>query len=128
MARLKVTARPIGSEDVGPSEEEKRQLSEGEEDLSNVEADPSELMGSREKPPPILFLVSRGRLRSWLIVMRRRDILALEFVARLRMKLLLTLVMESAWCFGISLLLDCVFHWIPCFRRFWLGLVFGCTT
>jgi len=46
MARLKVTARPIESEDIKPSEEERRQLSEGEEDLSNVEADPSELMGS----------------------------------------------------------------------------------
>ena len=52
MARLKYTARPIGSEDVEPSVEERVQLSEGEEDLSNVEADPSELMGSREKPPP----------------------------------------------------------------------------
>ena len=55
MARLKVTARPIRSEDVEPSEEERRQLSEGEEDLSNVEADPSKLMGSREKPPPTLI-------------------------------------------------------------------------
>ena len=45
MARLKVTARPIGSEDIEPSEEERRQLSEGEEDLTNVDADPSELMG-----------------------------------------------------------------------------------
>ena len=41
MARLKVTARPIGSEDIEPSEEERRQLSEGEEDLTNVDADPS---------------------------------------------------------------------------------------
>jgi len=55
MARLKVTARPIGSEDIEPSEEERRQLSEGEEDLTNVDADPSELMGSREKPPPTLI-------------------------------------------------------------------------
>ena len=55
MARLKVTARPIGSEDIEPSEEERRQLSEGEEDLANVEADPSDLMGSREKPPPTLI-------------------------------------------------------------------------
>ena len=55
MARLKYTARPIGSEDVEPSVEERGQLSEGEEDLSNVEADPSELMGSREKPPPTLI-------------------------------------------------------------------------
>ena len=55
MARLKVTARPIGSEDIEPSEEERRQLSEGEEDLTNVASDPSELMGSREKPPPTLI-------------------------------------------------------------------------
>jgi hypothetical protein len=55
MARLKVTARPIGSEDIEPSEEERRQLSEGEEDLTNVDADPSELMGSREKPPATLI-------------------------------------------------------------------------
>ena len=55
MARLKVTARPIGSEDIEPSEEERRQLSEGEEDLTNVDADPSELMGSWEKPPPTLI-------------------------------------------------------------------------
>jgi len=55
MARLKVTARPIGSEDIEPSEEERSQLSEGEEDLANVDADPSELMGSRAKPPPTLI-------------------------------------------------------------------------
>ena len=55
MARLKVTARPIGSEDIEPSEEETKQLSEGEEDLTNVDADPSELMGSREKPPATLI-------------------------------------------------------------------------
>ena len=55
MARLKLTARPVGSKGVEPSEEERRQLSEGEEDLSNVEADPLELMGSREKPPPTLI-------------------------------------------------------------------------
>jgi len=55
MARLKLTARHVGSGEVEPSEEEKRQLSEGEEDLSNVEADPLELMGSREKPPPTLI-------------------------------------------------------------------------
>ena len=36
MAHLKVIARPIGSEDIEPSEEERRQLSEGEEDLTNV--------------------------------------------------------------------------------------------
>ena len=52
---MKLTARPIGSEDIEPSEEERRQLSEGEEDLANVEADPSDLMGSREKPPPTLI-------------------------------------------------------------------------
>ena len=46
MAWLKVTARPIESEDIEPSEEERRQLSEGEEDLSNGEADPSEPMGT----------------------------------------------------------------------------------
>ena len=55
MARLKLTARPVGSGEVEPSEEEKRQLSEGEEDLSNVEADPLELIGSHEKPPPTLI-------------------------------------------------------------------------
>ena len=55
MARLKVTARPIGSEDIEPSEEERRQLSEGEEDLTNVDTDPLELMGSREKPPATLI-------------------------------------------------------------------------
>ena len=55
MARLKVTARPIGSEDIEPSEEERRQLSEGEEDLTNVDTDPSELMGSQEKPPATLI-------------------------------------------------------------------------
>ena len=55
MAWLKVTARPIGSEDIEPSKEERRQLSEGEEDLTNMDADPSELMGSREKPPPTLI-------------------------------------------------------------------------
>ena len=55
MAWLKVTARPIGSEDKEPSEEERRVLSEEEEDLSNVEADPSELMGAREKSPPKLI-------------------------------------------------------------------------
>ena len=55
MARLKLTARPVGSKGVEPSEEERRQLSEGEEDLSNVVTDPSELMGSREKPPPTLI-------------------------------------------------------------------------
>ena len=60
MARLKYTARPIGSEDVEPSVEKRGQLSKGEEDLSNVEADPSELMGSREKPPPTLIFG-----RSW---------------------------------------------------------------
>ena len=52
---MKVTTRPIGSEDIEPSEEERRQLSEGEEDLTNVDADPSELMGSREKPPTTLI-------------------------------------------------------------------------
>ena len=52
---MKLTARPIGSEDIEPSEEERMQLSEGEEDLANVEADPSDLMGSREKPPPTLI-------------------------------------------------------------------------
>jgi len=30
-------------------------LSEGEEDLTNVDADPSDLMRSREKPPPTLI-------------------------------------------------------------------------
>jgi len=60
MARLKVTARPIGSEDIEPSEEERRQLSEGEEDLTNVDADPLELMGSREKPPPTLIWEDRN--------------------------------------------------------------------
>ena len=55
MARLKVTAWPIGFEDIEPSEGERRQLSEGEEDFTNVGADPSELMGSREKPPPTLI-------------------------------------------------------------------------
>ena len=36
MARLKITARPIGSEDIEASEDEIRQLSEGEEDLTNL--------------------------------------------------------------------------------------------
>ena len=53
-----VTARPIESKDIEPSEEERRLLSEGEEDLSNVDADPSELMGTREKPPPTPFFWS----------------------------------------------------------------------
>jgi len=115
MARLKLTARPIGSEDIEPSEEERRQLSEGEEDLANVEADPSDLMGSREKPPLLLFLVSLGRPRSWSRVMSRRVILVPEFVVLLEKRLHRTLAMESAWCLGISLLLVFVFRWTPFF-------------
>ena len=52
---MKVTARPIGFEDIEPLEEERKQLSEGEEDLTNVDADHSELMGSREKHPATLI-------------------------------------------------------------------------
>ena len=52
---MKVTARPIGSEDIEPSEEERRQFSEGEEDLTNMDADPSEMKGSQEKPPATLI-------------------------------------------------------------------------
>ena len=48
---MKITAKDV-IEGAGSSEE-RDHLSEGEEDLSNVEADPSELM-KREKPAPTL--------------------------------------------------------------------------
>ena len=50
-------------------------------------------------------------------VMRRRDILALEFVACLRMKLLLTLALESAWCFGIFFAAGLRFPLDPAFLK-----------
>ena len=38
-------------------------MSGGEEDLTNVDADPSELMGSREKPPATLIFVQSWATR-----------------------------------------------------------------
>jgi len=60
--------------------------------------------------------------------MSRKGTLAPEFAVPLMRRLHRTLAMESVWCFGTSLLLVCVFRWTPSFRRFWPGLVFGCTT
>ena len=54
MARLKLTAKETCSEDQEDSTAERVELAAGEEDISQVEADPSELMGAREKPPPTL--------------------------------------------------------------------------
>ena len=110
MARLKITARPIGSEDIEASEEERRQLSEGEEDLTNVDADPSELMGTGRSLLLLSFLVSRGRPGSWSKVMSRKGILAPEFAVPLVMRLHRTLAMESVLCFGTSSLPVCVFR------------------
>jgi len=51
MARVKITAKNI-TEDAASSEEVEH-LSEGEESLSNMDANPSELM-KKEKPAPTL--------------------------------------------------------------------------
>ena len=65
MARLKVTTKVVDPE---PSIEE-QQLSDNEEDISQVDADLSELMGSRDKPPPTLrfgrSLVTRSLVDSY---------------------------------------------------------------
>ena len=65
MARLKVTTKVVDPE---PSLEE-QQLSDNEEDISQVDADLSELMGSRDKPPPTLrfgrSLVTRSLVDSY---------------------------------------------------------------
>ena len=54
MARVKLTAKDIESDKPEVSAEDRPQLAEGEEDISQVDADLSELMGSRVKPPPTL--------------------------------------------------------------------------
>ena len=51
MARVKITAKEISEGASSP--EEKDHLSGHEEDLSNVDADPSELI-NKEKPAPTL--------------------------------------------------------------------------
>ena len=66
MARVKIAAKDV-TEGAGSSEE-RDDLSEGEEDLSNIEADPSELM-KREKPAPTLrfgpSLISAALIESY---------------------------------------------------------------
>ena len=66
MARVRLTAKDV-SEGAG-SGEERDHLSEGEEDLSNVEADPLELM-KQDKPEPTLrfgpLLISAALLDSY---------------------------------------------------------------
>ena len=51
---MKYTAKEIDPENLKHSTKEKQRLSDGEEDISDIVADPSELMGGREKPPPTL--------------------------------------------------------------------------
>jgi hypothetical protein len=66
MARVKITAKDIT--DGAASPEEAEQLSEGEESLSNLDADPSELM-KKEKPAPTLrfgpSVMSAARIESY---------------------------------------------------------------
>jgi len=124
---LKVTARPIGSEDIEPSEEERRQLSEGEEDLTNVDAEPSELMGSWEKPHATLIFGQSWATRELVESYVQKGYFGPGVYRALVMRLHRTLAMESVLCSGTSFLPVCVFRWTPFFRGFWPGLVFGCT-
>ena len=66
MARVNITAKDIT--EGAASSEETEHLSEGEESLSNVDADPSELM-KKEKPAPTLrfgpSLMSAALIKSY---------------------------------------------------------------
>ena len=116
MACVKVTAKLTDPE---PSAEEVRVLSDNEEDLSNVEARSLLLLWCS---------VSLGLLKLWSRVMSKRGILVLGFAVHPKMKKHQILERGKEWCFGISLLLGCVCHLIPLFRRFCLVLVFSFTT
>jgi len=69
MAQVKVTAKVIEDPESTAAAEDLIHWSEGEEDISQVEADPSELMGGREKPESTLrfgpSLVADALIRSY---------------------------------------------------------------
>jgi hypothetical protein len=69
MAHIKETAKPIEVEEASTEVENIAQHSRGEEDLSQVNADPSELMG-REKPKQTLrfgtSLVSQNLIKFYI--------------------------------------------------------------
>jgi len=54
MVRIRITAKEFDPENPDHPAEEQQNLSEGEQDISQVDMDPSGLMGGKEKPPPTL--------------------------------------------------------------------------
>ena len=66
MAQVKVTAKVVDEAGAATLVEERTHLSEGEEDISQVDADPSELMGREKLEPTLRFgLVSAGLIASY---------------------------------------------------------------
>lgn len=55
MVRIRITAKEFDPENPDHPAEEQQNLSEGEQDISQVDVDPSGLMGGKEKPPPTLW-------------------------------------------------------------------------
>jgi len=55
MVRIRITAKEFDPENPDHPAEEQQNLSEGEQDISQVDMDPSGLMGGKEKPPPTLW-------------------------------------------------------------------------
>ena len=85
MARMKVNAVPTEGDDSVEREEVQNPLAIGEEDISQLEANPSELMG-RDKPPLTMrfgaSLVTQALVDSYV----QRVILDLGFAALLRVR------------------------------------------
>ena len=80
-------------------------LSEGEEDLLNVDADPSELMGSREKPPPTLIFGQSWASPELVGSYEQKGYFGPGVCRAPKDEITPDPVRVSAWCFGTSSLL-----------------------
>ena len=117
MARLRITAKDI-TEGASLSEE-KDHLSEYEEDLSNVDADPSELM--KKDKPALTLRFGSSVMSADSIRMLRGGTFQRVCVARPKRRKHPIPKMGSALCFMISLSLGFDFPLTQRFRRYCLG-------